>query len=148
MDVGTISIVLVLGLVFLLGIGMPLGFASAFLAACILVLHFGPGPIIQQFGSGPLSVLGEQIYGLLTDTVLLSIPFFILMAALLEHKPHASRTRDGVQSKAQLSMTRTPGPKEYPSSVAKRRLCWAPVSMSIFLARCTTKRMRLSWRSG
>ena len=31
MDVGTISIVLVIGLVFLLGIGMPLGFASAVL---------------------------------------------------------------------------------------------------------------------
>ena len=35
MDIGTISIVLVLGLIFLLAIGMPLGYASAFLALVV-----------------------------------------------------------------------------------------------------------------
>ena len=42
MDVGTISIVLVIGLVFLLAIGMPLGFASAFLAVVVLIMKFEP----------------------------------------------------------------------------------------------------------
>ena len=42
MDVGTISIILVLGLVALLAIGMPLGFASAILAVLVLVLKFEP----------------------------------------------------------------------------------------------------------
>lgn len=40
MDVGTISIVLILGLIFLLAIGMPLGFASAVLALLVLVMKF------------------------------------------------------------------------------------------------------------
>ena len=42
MDIGTISIVLVLGLLFLLAIGMPLGFASAILAALVMVMKFEP----------------------------------------------------------------------------------------------------------
>ena len=43
MDVGTISIILVIGLVFLLGIGMPLGFASAVLAALVGGVLYGVG---------------------------------------------------------------------------------------------------------
>ena len=37
MDIGTISLVLVLGLIILLAIGMPLGFASAVMALVVLV---------------------------------------------------------------------------------------------------------------
>ena len=42
MDIGTISIVVVLGLIILLSIGMPLGLASAVLALVVLVLKFEP----------------------------------------------------------------------------------------------------------
>ena len=42
MDVGTISIVLVLGLIILLAIGMPLGLASAVLALVVMILKFEP----------------------------------------------------------------------------------------------------------
>ena len=38
MDVGTISLVLLLGLLALLAIGMPLGFASAFMAVVVLFM--------------------------------------------------------------------------------------------------------------
>lgn len=95
MDIGTISLVLLLGLLILLAIGMPLGLASAVLAVLVLVMKFEPslltdwgtfgdGLLTRKFGSGPLNILAQKIYGLLTDYVLISIPLFIFMAALLE----------------------------------------------------------------
>ncbi len=95
MDVGTISIVLVLGLIFLLGIGMPLGFASAVLALVVMILKFEPnlltnpfsfgeGMLTGQPGTGALYLLTQKIFDLLTEYVLISVPLFIFMAALLE----------------------------------------------------------------
>ena len=53
-DVGTISIVLIVGLIFLLAIGMPLGFASAVLALVVMVMKFEPTLITDpmSFGRG------------------------------------------------------------------------------------------------
>ncbi|CTQ32880.1 TRAP transporter large permease [Jannaschia rubra] len=95
MDVGTISLVLLVALMLLLAIGMPLGMASAILAVLVLVMkfepnlltapwEFGEGILTGRFGTGPLNILAQKIYGLLTDYVLISIPLFIFMAALLE----------------------------------------------------------------
>ena len=95
MDIGTISLILLLGLMLLLAIGMPLGFASAILAVAVLVMKFEPslltnpmsfgeGLLTRKFGTGPLNILAQKIYGLLTDYVLISIPLFIFMASLLE----------------------------------------------------------------
>ncbi|MGF1622163.1 MAG: TRAP transporter large permease subunit [Rhodomicrobiaceae bacterium] len=84
MDIGTISLVLLLAMLFLLAIGMPLGFASAFLAVGVLVMKFGPDLLFANFGTGPLNILAQRVYGLLTDYVLISIPLFIFMANLLE----------------------------------------------------------------
>ncbi|WP_298261149.1 TRAP transporter large permease subunit [uncultured Litoreibacter sp.] len=95
MDIGTISMVLMLGLLVLLAIGMPLGMASAILAVLVLVMKFEPallsapwtfgdGILTGRAGSGPLNILAQKIYGLLTDYVLISIPLFIFMASLLE----------------------------------------------------------------
>ncbi len=118
MDVGTISLVLLVALMLLLAIGMPLGFASAVLAVLVLVMkfepnlltapwEFGDGLLTGKFGTGPLNILSQKIYGLLTDYVLISIPLFIFMAALLERSGIAksmysslnvwlSRTRGGI----------------------------------------------------
>jgi TRAP-type mannitol/chloroaromatic compound transport system permease large subunit len=118
MDIGTISLVLMLGLILLLAIGMPLGFASAILAVLVLVMKFEPtllyapwtfgdGILTGRPGSGPLNILAQKIYGLLTDYVLISIPLFIFMAALLERSGIAkdmysslnvwlNRTRGGI----------------------------------------------------
>ena len=52
MDVGTISIVLVAGLIFLLAIGMPLGFASAVLALLVMVMKFEPTLLTNPFTFG------------------------------------------------------------------------------------------------
>ena len=107
MDVGTISIVLVLGLVFLLGIGMPLGFASAFLALVVMVMKFEPGLLLNPFsfgeglltgnpGTGPLYILTQKIFDLLTEYVLISVPLFIFMAALLERSGVAKQMYDAL----------------------------------------------------
>ncbi len=95
MDIGTISIVLVLGLLFFLAVGMPLGLASAALAAVIMIMKFEPnlltdpmsfgeGLLTGRPGTGPLYILTQKIFDLLTEYVLLSVPLFIFMAALLE----------------------------------------------------------------
>mgnify|MGYP000362662758 CR=1 FL=1 len=106
-DIGTISLILLIAMLVLLAIGMPLGFASAVLAAGVLLMKFGPDFLFGTFGAGPLNILAQRIYGLLTDYVLISIPLFIFMANLLERSGIAgemynslniwlSRTRGGI----------------------------------------------------
>ncbi len=107
MDVGTISMVLVLGLIILLGIGMPLGFASAILAVVVLVmkfepslllnpLTFGDGMLTSRPGTGALYILTQKIFDLLTEYVLISVPLFIFMAALLERSGIAKQMYDSL----------------------------------------------------
>jgi TRAP-type mannitol/chloroaromatic compound transport system permease large subunit len=107
MDIGTISLVLLFGMVVLLAIGMPLGFASGFLAVVAMLMKFGPDVLFSNFGTGPLNLLGQRIYGITTSYVLISVPLFIFMANLLERSGIArdmydtlevwmSRTRGGI----------------------------------------------------
>lgn len=107
MDVGTISIVLVLGLIFLLAIGMPLGFASAVLALLVMIMKFEPTLLTDPFsfgeglltrnpGTGPLYILTQKIFDLLTEYVLISVPLFIFMAALLERSGVARAMYDSL----------------------------------------------------
>lgn len=118
MDIETISIIVVLGLIILLAIGMPLGFASAVLALVVMVLKFEPqlltapwtfgeGMLTGRPGTGPLYLLTQKIFDLMTQYVLISVPLFIFMAALLERSGIAkemynslnfwlARTRGGI----------------------------------------------------
>ncbi|MEY1556386.1 TRAP transporter large permease subunit [Yoonia sp. R2331] len=118
MDIGTISLILVMGMIVLLAIGMPLGFASAVLALLVMVLKFEPtiltapwtfgeGMLTGRPGTGPLYILTQKIFDLMTEYVLISVPLFIFMAALLERSGIAkemynslnfwlSRTRGGI----------------------------------------------------
>ncbi len=107
MDMGTLSLLLLLGLFVLLALGMPLGFASATLACAVLFMKFGPDILLRDFGRGPLAVVGQAIYRQMTNYVLISVPLFIFMAALLERSGIAkdmysslniwmSRTRGGI----------------------------------------------------
>ena len=107
MDIGTLSLILLLGMLVLLAIGMPLGFASGFLAVAVLMMKFGPDLLFRSFGTGPLNILAQRIYGLTTDYVIISVPLFIFMASLLERSGIAndmynslniwlSRTRGGI----------------------------------------------------
>ncbi len=106
-DIGTLSLIILLGMFILLGIGMPLGFASAFLAVVTLSLKFPPDLLWGDFGRGPMSVLGQAVYRQMTNYVLISVPLFIFMAAMLERSGIArdmysslnvwlSRTRGGI----------------------------------------------------
>ena len=106
-DIGTLSLIILLAMFALLAIGMPLGFASAFLAVVTLVLKFDFGILFGNFGQGPLSVLGQAVYRQMTNYVLISVPLFIFMASLLERSGIArdmynslnhwlSRTRGGI----------------------------------------------------
>ncbi|MFT6105566.1 MAG: TRAP-type mannitol/chloroaromatic compound transport system permease large subunit, partial [Paracoccaceae bacterium] len=87
MDIGTISLVVLLGMLTLLAIGMPLGFASGFLAVVVMVMKFEPellwnpfsfgdGILTGNFGTGPMNILAQRMYGLTTDYVLISVPLF------------------------------------------------------------------------
>ena len=107
MDIGTISLILLIGLFVLLAIGMPLGFASGVLAVAVLMMKFGPELLLRSFGTGPLNILAQRMYGLMTDYVLISVPLFIFMACLMERSGIAkamfdslnvwlSRTRGGI----------------------------------------------------
>ena len=118
MDIGTISLIVVLALIALLAIGMPLGLASAVLALVVLVLKFEPNVLLNPLsfgeglltknpGTGPLYILTQKIFDLMTEYVLISVPLFIFMAALLERSGIAkemynslnfwlSRTRGGI----------------------------------------------------
>ena len=127
MDIGTISIILLIGMMTLLAIGMPLGFASGFLAVVVMVLKFEPtlitdpfiygfefaewtagsGALSRSFGTGPMNILAQRLYGITTNYVLISVPLFIFMATLLERSGIArdmytclstwmSRTRGGI----------------------------------------------------
>ena len=69
-DIGTLSLILLLGMFVLLAIGM--------------LLKFGPDLLFRDFGRGPFSVLSQAVYRQLTNYVLISVPLFIFMAALLE----------------------------------------------------------------
>ncbi len=107
MDIGTISLVLVFGLLFLLAIGMPLGFASAVLAALVMIMKFEPtlltnpmsfgeGLLTKNPGTGPLYILTQKIFDLMTEYVLISVPLFIFMAALLERSGIAKQMYDSL----------------------------------------------------
>jgi len=95
MDIGIISLVLIIVLLFVLAIGMPLGLASAVIALLVMImkfeptllsdpLSFGDGLLTGRPGTGPLYILTQKIFDLLTEYVLISVPLFIFMAALLE----------------------------------------------------------------
>lgn len=107
MDIGTISIILIMGLLVLLAIGMPLGFASAVLALLVMVMKFEPtlltdpstfgeGLLTRNPGTGPLYILTQKIFDLLTEYVLISVPLFIFMAALLERSGVARAMYDSL----------------------------------------------------
>ena len=127
MDIGTISLILLIGMLTLLAIGMPLGFASGFLAVVVMVLKFEPtlvtdpfvygfdfaqwtvgsGVLSRSFGTGPMNILAQRLYGITTNYVLISVPLFIFMATLLERSGIArdmysclnmwmARTRGGI----------------------------------------------------
>ena len=48
------------------------------------MMKFGPDVLFGNFGTGPLNILAQRIYGLMTSYPIISVPLFIFMAVILE----------------------------------------------------------------
>ena len=59
-------------------------------------LSFGEGLLTSHSGTGPLYILTQKIFDLLTEYVLISVPLFIFMASLLERSGVAKTMYDSL----------------------------------------------------
>ena len=96
LGVGTLSLLLLVGIFILLVTGVPLGFATGFLGAIIIWLNFGePG----------LGLVMQRVYDLVVTHAIIAVPFFIVMASLLERSGIAKDMYDALN----VAMGRTRG---------------------------------------
>ncbi|MCB1343444.1 MAG: TRAP transporter large permease subunit [Pseudooceanicola sp.] len=75
MDLGTISLIMVLLLVALMMTGMPLGIVTLIVSVIMAVGFFGPRGLF---------LVSSNAVGLLEHYSLVAVPFFVLMASILE----------------------------------------------------------------
>ena len=85
--IGQILIWLLIGIFLLLVAGVPLGFATGALGATVIWI---------KFGESGLGLVMQRIYDLINTHAFIAIPFFILMAALLERSGIAKDTFDAL----------------------------------------------------
>jgi tripartite ATP-independent transporter DctM subunit len=74
-DIGTISVLIILAMIALLILGVPFAFVTGLIGVVLCV---------TQFGFDSLSLLGSRAYSFLDSFTLVSVPLFILMASLME----------------------------------------------------------------
>ncbi|MDB4222366.1 TRAP transporter large permease subunit [Granulosicoccus sp.] len=87
LGIGTLLFWLFIGIVLLLIAGVPLGFATGSLGAVVIWI---------KFGEAGLGLVLLRIYDLISAHVFIAIPFFIVMAALLERSGIAKDTYDAL----------------------------------------------------
>ncbi len=75
MDIGLLTLVIVLAIAVLLVMGLPLAFVTGAVAVAVGMLKFGP--VV-------LGLIGSRIYSFMSEYVLVAVPMFILMASLME----------------------------------------------------------------
>ena len=75
MDLGTVSIIMVLLLIALMMTGMPLGIVTLIVSVIMAIAFFGPRGLF---------LVSSNAVGLLEHYSLVAVPFFVLMASLLE----------------------------------------------------------------
>ena len=75
MDIATLSLLLLVGILILIALGVPLAFTTGMLG--VLIVYF-------KFGIPGLGLVMQRMYGLATEYVIIAVPLFILMASLLE----------------------------------------------------------------
>ena len=75
MSIEIITLLMVASLLFLVLIGMPLAFALGFVAVSFAYVFFGFNAI---------QLIASRIYGFVNVYVLLSVPMFLLMAAIMD----------------------------------------------------------------
>ena len=89
MDIGTLSLIVIFGLLVLIAIGVPLGFASGFMAAVIVFVNLG---------EHAMGILLSRYYSLVVTYSFLSVPLFIFMASLLERSNIARDLYDALNA--------------------------------------------------
>ncbi|WP_172297702.1 TRAP transporter large permease subunit [Pseudoruegeria sp. HB172150] len=75
MDLGTVSLIMVALLIALMMTGMPLGIVTLFVSVIMAVGFFGPRGLF---------LVSSNAVGLLEHYTLVAVPFFVLMASILE----------------------------------------------------------------
>ncbi len=75
MDIGTISLLIVLAMVGLLALGVPLAFVSGSIAVVLAVSNFGPNALF---------IVGSRTAEFLNSFALVAVPMFVLMASIME----------------------------------------------------------------
>ena len=88
-EIGTLSIILIVGLLALISIGVPMGFASGFMGAVLVFLYIG---------DHALGILLSRYYSLVVTYSFLSVPLFIFMASLLERSNLARDLYDALNA--------------------------------------------------
>ena len=75
MDIGLLTLIIVLAIAILLVMGLPLAFVTGAVAVTVGMLKFGP--VV-------LGLIGSRIYSFMSEYVLVAVPMFIMMASLME----------------------------------------------------------------
>ena len=88
-EIGTLSIILIVGLLALISIGVPMGFASGFMGAVLVFLNIG---------EHALGILLSRYYSLVVTYSFLSVPLFIFMASLPERSNIARDLYDALNA--------------------------------------------------
>ncbi len=88
-EIGTLSVILIVGLLALISIGVPMGFASGFMGAVLVFLYIG---------EHALGILLSRYYSLVVTYSFLSVPLFIFMASLLERSNIARDLYDALNA--------------------------------------------------
>ena len=89
MDIGSLSLLVIFGLLSLIAIGVPLGFASGAMAAVIIFVNVG---------EHAMGILLARYYSLVVTYSFLSVPLFIFMASLLERSNIARDLYDALNA--------------------------------------------------
>jgi tripartite ATP-independent transporter DctM subunit len=87
MDIATLSLLLLVGILVLIALGVPLAFTTGMLG--VLLVYF-------KFGIPGLGLVMQRMYGLATEYVIIAVPLFILMASLLERSGVARAMYDAL----------------------------------------------------
>ena len=89
MDVGSITLFILVGIFVLLVAGVPLGFATGLLGAIV---------IFTQFGAPGASLVMQRVYDLSVTYAIIAVPLFIVMASLLERSGMAKDMYDALNT--------------------------------------------------
>lgn len=72
------------------------GFPVAFVLGGVSLLLAGVGILFQHFDASFLAAMPQRIYAAMTNDVLLAVPLFVFMGAMLERSGIASELLDGI----------------------------------------------------